>query len=93
MYLTALWTGVRLPPAPLFLTISIMINLVKDDNQIQIKAMWTPQFKAEETPRERQDRHEKHQAMLEEHKEKKALAREKHKAGWHKFKITPNTLI
>lgn len=70
-----------------------MINLVKNSDQIDIKAEWTPQFKAEETPRERQDRHEKHQAMLQDHKERKALAREKHKAGWHKFKFAPNTLF
>lgn len=70
-----------------------MISLVKNSDQIQINAEWTPPFKQEETPRERQNRHEKHQAMLQDHKERKALARERHKAGWHKFKFAANTLF
>lgn len=69
-----------------------MINLKKDE-QIEIKTEWNPPFKKEETPRSRQERHEKHQAMLQEHKERKAIAREKHKAGWHKFKFAANTLF
>lgn len=63
------------------------------DEQIEIQAKWTPPFKAEETHRERQDRHAKHQRMLENHKLQKALRRERHKAGWHKIKTPSNCLI
>jgi len=37
--------------------------------------------------------HEAHQQMLEEHKQRKALRRERHILKWHKFKILPTTLI
>jgi|LakMenEpi02Jun12_1017388.scaffolds.fasta_scaffold15230_1 hypothetical protein len=70
-----------------------MTNPVKYSDKIEFITKWTPQFKAKETPQKCQDRHEKHQAMLQDHKERKALAQEKHKAGWHKFKFAPNTLF
>ena len=36
--------------------------------------------------------HEEHKKMLEEHKERKAHARERHKMRWHKMKVIPITL-
>lgn len=68
-----------------------MINLKKDE-QIEIKTEWNPPFKAEETLQERFKRHERHQQMLEKHKDAKALRRERHKAGWHKKPFPTNTL-
>jgi hypothetical protein len=46
----------------------------------------------QESPRKRAQRHEAHQEMLEEHKKRKALARERHRNGWHRFKILATTL-
>jgi len=43
----------------------------------------------DETPNERRERHERHQAMLEEHKRLKVEARERHRKGWHKYKVIP----
>lgn len=34
------------------------------------------------------EKHDKHQAMLEEHKQRKAKARENHRKGLHKVKYT-----
>lgn len=62
------------------------------DEQINIEAEWTPPFKPDETHRERQDKHAKHQRMLQDHRDAKALRRERHRAGWHKFKMPTNTL-
>jgi hypothetical protein len=31
--------------------------------------------------------------MLQDHKDRKALARERHLKGWHKFRLCPNTLV
>lgn len=47
----------------------------------------------EEGYHSRRERHERHQAMLQEHKDRKALARERHRNDWHKFKLSPNTLF
>ena len=47
----------------------------------------------EEAYNSRRERHERHQAMLQDHKDRKALARERHLKGWHKFRLCPNTLI
>lgn len=42
---------------------------------------------------DQQERHVKHQQMLREHAERKALAHERHRKGWHRFKILAITLI
>lgn len=44
------------------------------------------------SPTERKESHDAHQQMLQEHKERKNLARERHKLGWHRFKPLPITL-
>jgi len=46
-----------------------------------------------ETTGERISRHERHQDMLEKHRQIKALARERHRNHWHKFKPIPIILI
>jgi hypothetical protein len=53
----------------------------------------TPTTPVEESYLSRRDRHERHQAMLQDHKDRKALARERHLKGWHKFRLCPNTLV
>jgi hypothetical protein len=53
----------------------------------------TPTAPVEEVYNSRRERHERHQAMLQDHKDRKALARERHLAGWHKFRLCPNTLV
>lgn len=40
-----------------------------------------------------QERHKKHQEMLEEHRERKLVRRERHRSGWHRIKIAPISLI
>ncbi len=40
-----------------------------------------------------QERHALHQDMLKEHKERKALAKERHRNGWHRFKPIPIILV
>jgi hypothetical protein len=47
----------------------------------------------QESPRQRAQRHEAHQEMLEEHKKRKALARERHRLHWHRIKIIPSVMI
>lgn len=42
---------------------------------------------------DRRERHERHQAMLQGHKDRKSLARENHRNGWHKRKHPTNTLV
>ena len=39
------------------------------------------------------EKHEAHQAMLQEHKERKELARVRHRTGWHRFKPIPIILV
>ena len=51
----------------------------------------SPEYR--ESLRERANRHESHQEMLEAHKQAKALRRERHRAGWHRFKILATTLV
>ena len=54
-------------------------------------------MKTDETPAQRQARHDEHQAMLQEHKERKEIARERHhpKVGrpWHRIKVIPTQLV
>lgn len=38
-------------------------------------------------------RHKAHQAMLEDHRERKHQARERHKAHWHRINLPPIVLI
>ena len=47
----------------------------------------------DESVSERIERHATHQRMLEDHKETKALARERHRKGWHKRKVIPIQMI
>ena len=47
----------------------------------------------DESLKERAERHANHQAMLEEHKQRKATARERHRNHWHKFKPIPTILV
>lgn len=58
---------------------------------LMTKEYLSPEYK--ESLRERADRHEAHQAMIEEHKQRKALARERHRKHWHKFKAIPINFI
>jgi len=46
-----------------------------------------------ETKIERQLRHEAHQEMLEWHKLRKVLSKERHREGWHRMKIIPLHLL
>jgi hypothetical protein len=47
----------------------------------------------DESINDRNFRYSLHQAMLDNHRERKALARERHRNRWHKFKIIPIILI
>lgn len=38
-------------------------------------------------------RHKRHQRLLQEHHDRKALARERHHRGWHKRKNAASNLI
>lgn len=52
-----------------------------------------PDMSADETRSGRNARHDQHQEMLEKHRQIKALARERHRNHWHKFKPIPIILI
>ena len=40
-----------------------------------------------------EERHRRHQQMLEDHREAKHQRRDRHRLRWHKVKILPITLI
>jgi len=52
-----------------------------------------PLTNEDKVPHPYEDRHEKHQAMLDRHRARIFDRREDHRLGRHKFKPTPNSLV
>jgi len=63
----------------------------KINQEVKYSVTYNPVFEAERKQSLRP--HDRHQEMLEEHKQNKASHKEAHRKGYHKIKTTPHRMV